>query len=681
MKRQTKSAAQLGFHKMPLLSPEMAAVGISPGGEGGQWPRDLVWGRNQIALCIDVGGLYLSQDSGRSWNLSMEGFYARGCNTIAFDPHGSAPMLAVGGNSSDFNPGWLGGKTPHGLYRWLISESRWEHVVPVFEGTGGRVAYDPYSYNVIPGTCQIAYYLTPKSGLFLSDGYGRVGFLEAGKTWTRVSDPLGGEDREAFLRIGPQPGVYQMSDLAKGKAMAPRDQYIPGLVWVGGKRGLLVSKDKGKTFQRLREQPVTGLEVTDLGVVFVSDLGGVHRSDDSGKSWTTLPSKGLEQKGKPVLNVQASPADPKRLSCWVQGDNWQWVRYTSHDGGSSWQPIRLDNKESVLPNNARNGYFAWSPTDPNTVFGIGGDIITKSIDGGRTFRWSANGYNGIMLGGQLSFSEHAPESVFLAFQDYNAALTSDGGKTWRYLDASGKGWGGFCYGGHTPDGQTLYYGDAESWGGKRRLRISYDSGKTWQFVGALTFSGPDVSGSDPTDKNTLFASNLRSGDAGKTWNPMPDCDGVYTHAAGALIGKKGRRVVRSTDHGATWQTVAEAPSDIADIAVDPKRNRTYVALRDKLMVWDGTRWQECDTPRDQYGNRHVKAVAVNPQKPELLYIGGSADIYATNATLCASRDAGKTWENLTVSDGPREVGALRVHPKTGELWLNGQCFGMWRLKG
>lgn len=74
--------------------------------------------------------------------------------------------------------------------------------------------------------------------------------------------------------------------------------------------------------------------------------------------------------------------------------------------------------------------------------------------------------------------------------------------------------------------------------------------------------------------------------------------------------------------------------------------------------------------------------------PSVVYVGGSADIYATFATICRSTDTGKTWKNLTataplgrgVTNGPREVNAVRVHPKTREAWVNGQCYGMWRLK-
>jgi len=35
------------------------------------------------------------------------------------------------------------------------------------------------------------------------------------------------------------------------------------------------------------------------------------------------------------------PADPRRMLCWVQGANWQWARYISHDGGETFAPIKI----------------------------------------------------------------------------------------------------------------------------------------------------------------------------------------------------------------------------------------------------------------------------------------------------------------------------------------------------
>jgi hypothetical protein len=133
-------------------------------------------------------------------------------------------------------------------------------------------------------------------------------------------------------------------------------------------------------------------------------------------------------------------------------DTWSnTTRHYSNDGGDSWAEVKFDNTLATLPYNRRDGVWVWHPTDASTLFGIGGDWITRSTDAGKTLAWYANGYNGIMLGGMFNFSPTSPDTVALFFQDYNGAFTLDGGKTWNYRDVSGKGWGGYCYGGYAVD--------------------------------------------------------------------------------------------------------------------------------------------------------------------------------------------------------------------------------------
>jgi photosystem II stability/assembly factor-like uncharacterized protein len=663
---------------MPLLSPEAKRAGVFPGGEGGQWPRAEIAvspaDPDFLLLPIDVGGLYRSFDGGGHWEIAMVGWNARGANGFAIDPRDASRVIGIGGNSLDWNPQW--GTSPHGLYLSTDKASRWKQVLAVPDGLGGSVTFDPASYDAQKGHCTVAYYSAPRSGLYRTE--------DGGATWALVSrQPVGmgnDEHNAPLVRVHP----------------------TRGYVYLGGKTGLFRSDDGGRTFRRLREGAVWGLAVTPASPdrVYVSGAEGLLASTDSGAAWVPLAARGIdrEKDSKPVRNVSASPVDPYRLTCWVSGENWKWVRYVSHDGGATWQPVQFDNTLAPLPFNVRNGFFAWHPKDANIVWGLGGDWATRSTDGGRTFAWSNNGFNGVMVGGLFSFSAHAPDRVFLAFQDYNAALTTDGGKTWDYRDASGKGWGGYCYGGHTADGRVLYYGDAEGWGGPRRLRVSRDGGKTWAFVNGadgkpLLFKGPDVSLSDPADPNVLFASDLRSADGGKTWGRMEGCDGVYTHAPGTkvLYGKKGSAVVRSADHGATWQKVAEAEGGFDDLAVDHRTGRVYIASQERLKVWEpkaaGGAWTTLETPRNQYGDGRVSTVAVDPQAPDVVYVGGPNNIYNSHATICRSPDGGRTWRNLTVTaplkggvkDGPHEVSAIRVHPRTREAWVAGQCFGMWRI--
>jgi photosystem II stability/assembly factor-like uncharacterized protein len=646
--------------KMPLLSPEQKKAGIFPGGEGAQWPRDLVISRadpNFLILAIDVGGLYRTRDGGRNWERCDIGWSARGANAIAIHPKDPNRVLGVAGNSGDWKAEW--GKPPHGVYLSTDKAASWKPVLPRLEGHGGAVAWDTRDANT-------AYYLPRDGGLFRS--------TDGGMTWTEINNTVGD------ARLAVQEGTGAIFLAGHGKKTV----------------GLWRSADGGKTFTPLVTEPVWGLSL-HKDAVYISGRGGVRKSSDGGKTFAALPNAGLDlQNDKPAENITVSPADPRYMACWVQGDNWKWVRCYSTDGGATWKPSRWDNAQAVLPQNVRQGMWAYHPTDAKVVYTLGGDWVTRSDDGGATFRWFANGYNGVMLGGLFNFSPTSPNTVMLGFQDYNGAFTTDGGATWNYRDVSGKGWGGYCYGGYTPDGQTLWSGDAPGWGGKRTLRISYNGGKTWAEAksadgGPVVFAGPDVGYSDPNDPTVCFASNWRSADGGKTWRAMQGCDAVFIASPAApreLIGKAGDAIVVSEDRGVTWRKVADVPGgNIRDVAYDHRRKRFYVASQDQLKAYEGGAWTVLETPKDQFGNRRVRTVAVDPVNPDVVYAGGSADIYATFATLCRSTDAGKTWKNLTVTaplgrgvtNGPREVNAVRVHPRTREAWVNGQCYGMWRI--
>ena len=657
------------WEKIPLLSPDAHKAGVFPGGEGGQVIRELQGSLSLPAFLMmgtDVGGIFRSLDGGKNWQACNIGWSARGANAFAIDPKNPDRILGVGGNGGDWDKNW-GGNYPNGLYVSTNRAARWEHLLPRTEGTGGAVAWEAASYDKTLGGCRVAYFAPRDGGLWKSS--------DGAKTWVEINK----EVKAAFVCPHPQ------------KA---------GIVFLGGPNGVQKSNDGGKTFSTIYKDAVFGLDVSPAqpDALWASGQNGVVVSPDGGKGAFAPLGKasGLVQKGKPVLNVRVSPLDAQMLGCWVQGDNWQWVRYTSRDGGETWTPITFSNALAPLPYNVRGGPMVFHSANKNIVWGLGGDWVTQSVDSGKTFAWKNNGNNGIMTGGMFNLNPRYPDMAFVAFQDYNGAFTTNRGKTWNYRDVSGKGWGGFCYGGYAASPNIMWCGDAPSWGGPRTLRLSRDGGTTWiNPLGAdkkpLQFSGPDVSYSDPADEKVLFAFNFRSADNGATWNAMPLCDAVFTASenGGVLWGKHGNDVVKSENHGASWETTATTDGGIGDLALSEADGKTllYVASQDKLKCWDGAKWTQISTPPDQFNNTRIRTVACDPLHPGVVYAGGSSDIYLTNSTICRSTDGGKTWRNLTVTrplsqtvaDGPHEVGCVRVHPQTGEAWAAGQCFGLWKI--
>ena len=274
--------------------------------------------------------------------------------------------------------------------------------------------------------------------------------------------------------------------------------------------------------------------------------------------------------------------------------------------------------------------------------------------------------------GPVSVSPSDPDFLLLPVDVGGVYRSLDGGRHWNLAMA---GW----------NSHVMWYGDAEAWGTPRRTRISRDGGATWEFAHDAAgreclWHGADISASDGKDAKILFASDWRSTDQGLTWSPMTGCEGVLgVKGDGLLLGRMDRTLVESTDAGATWRNVIEVPGGFTDVAQDPQRGRLYFASEGRLKSLEKGVWATPETPHDQYGGTSVATVAVDERRPEIVYVGGPKNIYASSATACRSTDAGATWTNLTTANGPREVAWIRIHPLTREVWLNGQCFGNWTL--
>jgi hypothetical protein len=410
-------------------------------------------------------------------------------------------------------------------------------------------------------------------------------------------------------------------------------------------------------------------------------------SNDSGQNFVALPGAPPREGQDAFRSLMVSPVDSKHMVVWRESipNTWNWPRFSSVDGGLTWVEATKDATGAFLPDNTRQGIVAWSPANRNVILGIGGDWVTRSTDAGRTYRYSAQGYNGILVGGRWSFSTSDPNLIFFGSQDYNGAVSTDAGRTWTYLNPSGNGWGGFCYGGFAVTRTFLVVGNAAGWGEPRILKVSTDRGVSWRDTG-LPYEGADVGYGFPGRPQIAFAGSLRTQDGGTTWTRMTGCTGVFTHAGNQLFGSSAAGVVRSSDQGATWTLIAPTTEEIADIAVTPTGNRLFAVLGTRAKVWNGTAWNDLPTPEDQFGDRRERTVAVDPSDGNTVYVGRAGNTYASNTSVLRSRDGGVTWTNLTATaplspgqlDGGREAICIRVHPATREVYVATSCYGIWR---
>ena len=648
------------------------------GGEGGQWPQALAVSADASLLMMgtDVGGLIRSENGGQRWQQANAGYTPRGNCAIAIDPNNADRVIAVGGNSLPS----LGDQVYHGIY---LSDDRgksWKIVQEAnicgYRDTREQLVWDPTSNNG-SGSSQIAYWSRADTAFCQNLGEeadvapGLYKTTDGGENWTRVPNSVA--YGQSILKVHP----------------------TQGYVYAARADGLYKSIDGGASFALKESGVINGMDVitTEPDRVYLSKGDGIYVSEDAGESFAQVEATNYPAGG---FFVKVSPANPAKMMVQKTITTFNQPWYYSHDGGITWAETVNDASLAFLPfNGGRRMYPVWHPTDENVVWSLGGDWVTKSTDGGKTLRWSNDGSSMIAQTGYFAFSPHNPDITVITNQDYDAALTVSRGDTWQYLGASGKGFGGFIYGGFAPTKEVVFVRDSEGSGQPARMIISFDGGKTFDRTN-INVGGAEAGYSDPLNDRTFFLGNLRSDDAGQTWNVMDGCQGVFTHNRAQpeeLFGIDGPSVVMSTDGGASWDVVFTTDEDLLDMAHDQVNNKFYAVALSAFYQYEaasGTLTNITDrTPQDQVGfpNRY-HTVAVDPVETEVVYVGNHRDIYATDVAISRSLDGAKSWTPLTKAprhnnldglDAGREVQCIRVHPVTREAWVAGTCYGVWKI--
>jgi photosystem II stability/assembly factor-like uncharacterized protein len=678
------SAARAEWRPVTFTDEARRARGVETG-DGAQWFRALAIDRADgrfMLWCTDVGGLFRSLDGGRNWEPANVGFDSRGSAAVAIDPHNPRRVLVVAANSvaHRFN----------GIYLSTDQAASWRLVLPVTQAGAkdrGRrsVVFDPSTYDSAAGFTRVAYWsrLAEDRVMFGPKAENKPAFLrtgDGGETWTEL--PGGEIAAGAHLAIHPSDGTLLAANT----------------------RGVLRSTDGGRSWTTTLEGPATGIDLSPAAPdqVWATKADSVWFSADAGRTWRRVESADALGGGEARLeNITVAPSDPRRILLHSWNPGYRFIRHYSHDGGLTWGQSERVLGFNLIPSNDREGHFAFHPTDADIVLAPGGDYPALSRDGGKTFAWAGNGVNNLFVGGGFNFSAIDPDVLFLGSQDYGTLLTTDGGRHWRYFAPGGKGWGGFNYGAYASTPESLVVGESESWGGPKNVAISTNGGRSWTITDKAMAPSPFISNGDPQNPSTLFASQFRSTDGGRTWSEMNGATHVLTHdtATRHLIGIRrapavsggataGDAVVRSSDGGATWTEVFTAAGRLSDLAFDPGRERYYLVENNRLRVWSrGAYLPNPELPHDQQGAVRVRSVALDPKDPAIVYVATNRDAFATSAGALRSTDGGRTWQNLNRTealgatpglDGGREPIWVRVHPRTREAWFATGCYGVWR---
>jgi photosystem II stability/assembly factor-like uncharacterized protein len=532
------------------------------------------------------GGVFLTQDGGLSWKPIFEKESTASIGAIALAP--SNPNLVwVGTGEKNIRNDVVTGK---GVYFSSDAGATWKFMGLKDAGQISNIAIDPRDPNtVFVAVLGHAWGPNADRGVFrTSDG---------GKTWQKV----------LFV------------DEDTGASSLVMDPGNPMVLFAG--------------MWRVRRYPW----MLDSG----GASGGIFRSIDGGNTWKKL-TDGLPEEATGRIGLGAAPSNPRHIYALVE--NKKGTLYDSTDLGDHWKMV--SNNHTLA---ARGFYFSElvvAPQDENKIYFLSFNIML-SEDGGKTARATS---------ARVHVDHHAmwidPEDPnrMINGNDGGVYISSDAGKTWRYLDnlpieqfysvaeddetpynlcgglQDNNGWCGpsnnLSRGGITGfDWYTVTGGDGEyvvpARGKGVHLVYTDSQNGSIQRVnnenGMSSFIRPYLQGVQsmkPADLKYRF--NWTSPIAVSATDPNE----VY-------LG--GNVLFRSTDGGAHW----------TPISPDLTRN-------------DKTKQQSSGGPifLDLSGAETVGAIlsmSISPVDPKTIWVG------TDDGVAQVTRDGGKTWTNATTS--------------------------------
>ncbi len=700
----------------PGLAEDIVWRPVGPGGGG--WieaiacdPQD----PDTIYLGCDVGGFYVSRDSGRSWTTQNQGLNDRFVECIAVQP-GASGVLLLGMEGGVFR------STDGGLtWQWqrdgFPEPQRYSFAAPI-----GALCFDPTRPDTV-----YAGIGRPRWG---KDGRGHIyKSTDAGVKWQLVT-PDGALDPAAVvcdLEVAPD-GTYIVAATNKGLYRSDDG----GLTWEPSNDGL------GHT--DVRELAIAP---ADPRVVYCTLRttardneawnGGVYRSDDGGRTWSPR-CEGLDRRvakaaeaaemGSEYKEIAVDPRDPDVV--YVGSDSWVSAGvFSSNDGGQSW------SRRSWHFGDQRNMDYGWitqwgpsvsclavSPAQPDrVVFGTSGHVFLTD-DRGATWqqryctvlpdgRFVGNGLE-VTCFNDVVFDPARPERLYFCYFDIGLLISDDRGAAFR-RSSQGMRDDGNCFTVlcDPQDPQKLWAGTGQ-WGWNQGcICRSEDGGATWTVAGQDTTGLPNgqvrcllLDPTSPVGQRVLYATVnghgvYRSADDGLSWQAintglpeaarqapcglvMDPANPAHLRLALGSSPPSGSGIYESHDGGANWRKVSEEVpfADLKDFVADPRdpdvlyvcQRETYDRTLNPPVLFPGGLFRSADGGRTWtriFDFHFTNCVAVSPRDSSTLYVGTTDHPYhdgSQAAGLLKSTDGGQTWQPENEGLANHNISCIAISP-------------------
>ncbi len=616
-------------------------------------------------LAVDTTCVWKSIDGGTTWSRSSRGLFASGVRSLVVDPRDADIVYAAAFGGHTVGASGADPAAFSGIFRTLDGGRSWHLLKETgfFKQTQGRLlaCHAPD----VPGSPAVVLFAgSYTEGLLRSD--------DGGALWTAVTPRIRGI--HALLAI---PG----SD---------------GELWICAEDGLFKYDRRGlrRAGKGLPDFPRSIAVNHRQPAVVYAAVGkhGVYRSTDQGETFFPY-GRGLPPSVF-CANIAASPADPNVLMVSFHQTGTP-NPYYSTDGGATWRPpATLDDGKLFHVDTSGAWYAApvsFHPTDPRRALSVanGANIVIATDSQGRRWRYSNTGFTGGVLVQKTSLCFAGPKTMLFGLLDFGCWLTLDNGMSFKHLKT-------LDYRSLSSCSAAAMHADTivaaiGSWE-TQAIQVSWDRGRTWTLFTSLEDRGHRFVCFHPQQPSVIYAGKFRSDDGGRHWQELDhrvraiypaDGDIVYSFVAGGTP-----QIFKSTDRGDSWSPFSPAPpptgAAILDICVDPRDpDQLYLGTGDGILFLRQGVWRHAGPGQglaaDMFGLNLVRAVAVDPNRPEILYAGKWSAGRGSSNGVFRSTDSGASWANISANLGPElEIGSIFVDPADSTVYI-GSYLGTWKL--
>jgi photosystem II stability/assembly factor-like uncharacterized protein len=566
------------------------------------------------ALYSGGGGVYRSNDAGRSWQVI--GLAHETVRALAQAP--TKKNIFVAG-------------TLTGVYRSTDDGNTWERITPAKHDdlrNFDSVAFDPRDENIIyAGTYHLPWKTTDGGKNWFQIG---KGMIDDSDVMSVVVDPANPDnvhltacsgiyrstnDGAQWTRYNGIPFVFRRTQLIK------QDPQHPETLYAGTTSGLWKTTNEGTEWKRLTPGDwVINAIIIDVKdperVILGTEREGVQISENGGQTYTAA-NVGFHHQH--ILDVAMDHDRPERALVVLTFDTNAFL--ATKDGGSTWAPLGPGLKRTELKHvyAAPTGWLAslekggWMKYEETSGKWVKAGLyipeaaeptttkVTKIVNGKKTV---------------VTVKKPAPKSKapqLLAFQVNDVVFANN---AWYAATTGGvvisKDHGAEWKSASKDDlvkqpAQSLEVSSdgSQVWAvSQRNLLYSADSGAHWDArelsfgsVGNLRLHRVDDSNLFITSNAGLYASK----DAGRNWNRADIRDLQFQDVAGSgsalVVALHGHGLLESLDAGKSWQHVNTAFADGYFPVVRVRRDGTVVAASatEGLLAFDPDAHSAADT--------------------------------------------------------------------------------------